>query len=218
MKELLGSLFWRYFPWVHCKEEEGGAGRKAAANQENQGQLSSSFRSQTPYAPFFHLIAQFSLILLTKSVSILQRNALLWTRKPDWKTSRRSSVRTRDGRNVTMQIRSSCLKTACRVQQPPPSRVVAVKNRKSVIVCLTCGLQTWGVKRKKRTEREKARCWRLSPSTSPPIWSVFRFHFNGAIRYLMATSWLGPETHWRNAEDKIKQEFAECVLLLSHAA
>jgi hypothetical protein len=28
-------------------------------------------------------------------------------------------------------------------------------------------------------------------------------------KYLAATSWLGPETHWRNAEDKIKQEFTE---------
>ena len=44
---------------------------------------------------------------------------------------------------------------------------------------------------------------------APNMKVFFRFHFNGAIRYLMATSWLGPETHWRNAEDKIKQEFAE---------
>jgi hypothetical protein len=37
-------------------------------------------------------------------------------------------------------------------------------------------------------------------------------------KYLSATPWLGPETHWRNAEDKIRQEFAEYQVLVEIGA
>jgi hypothetical protein len=37
-------------------------------------------------------------------------------------------------------------------------------------------------------------------------------------KYLSATPWLGPETHWRNAEDKIRQEFAEYGVLVEIGA
>jgi hypothetical protein len=37
-------------------------------------------------------------------------------------------------------------------------------------------------------------------------------------KYLSASSWLGPETHWRNAEERIKQEFAEYGVLLEIGA
>ncbi len=109
-----------------------------------------------------------------------------------------------------MQTRSSCLKTACRVQQPPPSRVASVKNKKSVIVFLTCGRADMRREKKEADRKRKSEMLEAFAKYFAPNMQVFFwFHFNGAIRYLMATSWLGPETHWRNAEDKIKQEFAE---------
>jgi hypothetical protein len=37
-------------------------------------------------------------------------------------------------------------------------------------------------------------------------------------KYLAATPWLGPETHWRNAEDKIRQEFSEYGVLVEIGA
>jgi hypothetical protein len=37
-------------------------------------------------------------------------------------------------------------------------------------------------------------------------------------KYLSATPWLGPETHWRNAEDRIRQEFAEYNILVEIGA
>ena len=40
----------------------------------------------------------------------------------------------------------------------------------------------------------------------------------GGCHLVAGTTWLGPETHWRNAEDRIRQEFAEYNVLVEIGA
>jgi hypothetical protein len=90
-----------------------------------------------------------------------------------------------------MPIRSSCLKTVCLVTDFAALFQPLPRSR-----CLAD-------MRREKKEADRKRKTELMEAFG---------------KYLSSTSWLGPETHWRNAEDKIRQEFPEYTVLVEIGA